>query len=177
MAEPYSMAQVFWTAPDSDGDGVPDTTNNCPNDDNPGQTDTDQDGQGDACDTDDDDDGLTDDEELSIGTDPPRPGHGRRPARHTTDPLPLIFNYADGNVAPRGDIDTSVDTGDLVVCLQFVLGMLEPTDLEKAHADLYPEGTPDGEITLPDYMKLLGMVLQNLNLSRNSLVSMLYPAS
>jgi hypothetical protein len=34
---------------DTDGDGVPDTVDNCPNDPNPGQEDTDGDGSGDAC--------------------------------------------------------------------------------------------------------------------------------
>lgn len=36
--------------PDSDGDGVPDVTDNCPNDPNPGQEDADGDGRGDVCD-------------------------------------------------------------------------------------------------------------------------------
>jgi len=38
-------------APDSDGDGVPDAQDNCPNTPNPDQTDSDGDGIGDACDT------------------------------------------------------------------------------------------------------------------------------
>ena len=45
---------------DSDGDGVPDVSDNCPDDANPGQEDTDGDGQGDACDNDDDGDGIAD---------------------------------------------------------------------------------------------------------------------
>ena len=48
----FSLAQ-----PDSDGDGVLDVSDNCPNIPNPDQTDTDLDGQGDACDSDDDNDG------------------------------------------------------------------------------------------------------------------------
>ena len=38
------------TAPDTDDDGVPDTTDNCPEDANPGQADADNDGVGDVCD-------------------------------------------------------------------------------------------------------------------------------
>jgi hypothetical protein len=45
---------------DDDDDGVPDTTDNCPEDSNPDQLDTDGDGLGDACDSDDDDDGVVD---------------------------------------------------------------------------------------------------------------------
>ena len=45
---------------DSDNDGVPDVSDNCPNDSNPLQGNTDGDAQGDACDSDDDNDGITD---------------------------------------------------------------------------------------------------------------------
>ena len=52
-------------APDGDGDGVPDASDNCPSVANPSQTDTDGDGQGDACDSspngpDSDGDGIPD---------------------------------------------------------------------------------------------------------------------
>ena len=55
---------------DSDNDGIPDYTDNCPNDSNPLQENTDGDAQGDACDSDDDNDGLTD----NSGDDCPRGG-------------------------------------------------------------------------------------------------------
>ena len=64
--------------PDSDGDGVPDTSDNCPLVANPSQVDADGDGTGDACDPDDDNDSLglgdvfglflRDDVELFMGT-------------------------------------------------------------------------------------------------------------
>jgi C1A family cysteine protease len=56
--------------PDQDGDGVPDSSDNCPTAYNPAQTDTDGDGLGDACDNDDDNDGFDDGQELYLGTDP-----------------------------------------------------------------------------------------------------------
>jgi hypothetical protein len=46
---------------DSDNDGIPDTDDNCPTDQNPSQQDSDSDGHGDACDDDDDNDGVLDD--------------------------------------------------------------------------------------------------------------------
>ncbi|MCW8831658.1 MAG: cohesin domain-containing protein, partial [Gammaproteobacteria bacterium] len=47
-------------ATDLDGDGIDDHIDNCPADANSSQTDTDDDGQGDACDADDDNDGIDD---------------------------------------------------------------------------------------------------------------------
>jgi PKD repeat protein/predicted nucleic acid-binding Zn ribbon protein len=50
--------------PDDDGDGIPDYSDNCPDKYNPSQTDTDNDGYGDACDNDDDNDGCKDTEDY-----------------------------------------------------------------------------------------------------------------
>ncbi|UCH87877.1 MAG: hypothetical protein JSU97_02765 [Dehalococcoidia bacterium] len=54
---------------DEDLDGWPDEIDNCPQAANPDQSDTDDDGLGDACDDDDDNDGWMDADENVIGTD------------------------------------------------------------------------------------------------------------
>ena len=55
---------------DTDGDGVANNADNCPDLSNAAQVDTNGDGEGDACDDDDDGDGSWDDEEAANGTDP-----------------------------------------------------------------------------------------------------------
>ncbi len=55
---------------DDDRDGIENDEDNCPNVDNEEQTNTDHDGQGDACDEDDDNDEIEDDVESEIGSDP-----------------------------------------------------------------------------------------------------------
>jgi hypothetical protein len=169
MAAPHVMETTTWTAPpasDSDGDGVPDTADNCPNDGNPLQENNDGDAEGDACDDDDDNDGLTDAEEMnfdgvynpSTDTDPFNADTDGDGLLDGVDPIPLDFNFADGNVAPWGAIDSEVNTGDLLVCLQFVLNLKDPTNEDLAHADLYPVGAPDGIIGLPDFIQLQKLV-------------------
>jgi hypothetical protein len=57
--------------PDGDGDGVPDSQDNCVGDPNPDQANNDGDALGDVCDPDDDNDGLLDVDEIGIyGTNP-----------------------------------------------------------------------------------------------------------
>jgi hypothetical protein len=59
---------------DSDGDGVPDSRDNCTTVFNPDQRDTDGDGYGDACDGDANNDGVVDEEDVAIV----RAGYGTR---------------------------------------------------------------------------------------------------
>lgn len=91
---------------DTDGDGIPDSSDNCPDHDNPGQEDNEPDGIGDACDPDDDNDLVAD----------------------TTDNCPYFYNpdqaddNADGvgdaclpvnsNIDPNADVDPTVEVGE-----------------------------------------------------------------
>jgi hypothetical protein len=170
MAAPYSMASAQWVAADADGDGVPDSIDNCPNDSNPLQENNDGDAAGDVCDADDDNDGMTDvDEESYDGTPGYNPGTDPDPFNADTDgdghldgadPVPLNFNHADGDVGPFGARDTYVDVSDLLVCAQFVMGLKEPTNEDLAHGDIHPFGAPDGEIGLGDYIQLQKLLLE-----------------
>lgn len=72
-----------------------------------------------------------------------------------SDPLPLTFNFMDGDLGPLGAPDGLVDTADYAVALQIVLGKRQPTVLELSHGDIYPPGAPDGVIDTSDLVLLL----------------------
>jgi hypothetical protein len=81
--------------------------------------------------------------------------------RDDIDPIPLTFNYADGDLAPLGSPDGLVNVADFLICQRIILGSITPSELELAHGDLYPIGVPDGVIDLSDYLNLQNLVLGN----------------
>lgn len=96
---------------DADDDGVCDLDDNCPNDANPGQEDIDNDGDGDVCD-DSDGDGLTDDEELTIGTEWNNPdtdadGVNDGDEVNTWGTQPLIQDSDDDGLTDGAEINTT----------------------------------------------------------------------
>jgi hypothetical protein len=74
------------------------------------------------------------------------------------DPIPLTYNYRDGDMAPSGAPNGVIDTADLMVLQRIVLGEIQPTTQQLAHGDIYPVGAPDGVIDMSDLIVLFGRV-------------------
>ena len=149
-------------SPDTDGDGVPDNDDNCPNDINTSQVNTDGDTQGDVCDPDDDNDGLSDVDEGNNGTNPlladsdgdglvdgesgivsltdlpggiDADGDGFAEGEQDLLTNPLTTNII-GDIAPRGSPNYQLDAGDLVLLTRLVTGATQPTAMESALGDI-----------------------------------------
>ena len=177
------LFDVGWTPADSDGDGVADAVDNCPQDPNPGQADLDGDGEGDACDSDIDGDGLDNVTELSLETNPENPDSdgdglmdGEEVNTYDTDPNDsdsdsdglsdgdeVITHGTDpnvsnaGDVGPRGRPDNQLNAADLVVMSRLVTGVITatPMSLEFILADI----NNDNQIDIADLLLLQQAIL------------------
>ncbi len=110
-----AITGLFTPIEDADADGVEDGEDNCPNTANPSQTDTDEDGQGDACDDDDDNDTITDEVEEEIGTDPLDQDTDDDGVKDDEDVYPTDPNRSAEVLEPElysEDMDSGSETGD-----------------------------------------------------------------
>ncbi|WP_375102433.1 Ig-like domain-containing protein [Paenibacillus sp. RS8] len=98
---------TFTTEPDTDGDGIPDSLDPFPTDPtkpgNGGELDTDGDGVPDSLDPDDDNDGLTDEQEIVLGTDPKKADTDGDGINDKDDPFPT-------DAAKPGTVNGELDT-------------------------------------------------------------------
>ena len=68
---------------------------------------------------------------------------------------------ADGDVAPTGTTDGIVNTADILIMTQIILGIITPDTDTVAHGDIYPVGAPDGVISISDLLLLHQLVFIN----------------
>jgi hypothetical protein len=110
-ANDSALTVLFYPEKDSDGDGIIDKNDNCINVSNPDQGDVDGDGLGDVCDTDDDNDGLSDSDEIAIGTNPVDPDSDDDGILDGQDNCPLVSNpnQTDQDGDGKGDACDSVN--------------------------------------------------------------------
>ena len=54
------------------------------------------------------------------------------------DPLPRVYNFANGDLAPLGAPDGNLNAADYLVALRIVLGQIPVTELELSHGDVFP---------------------------------------
>jgi len=77
-----------------------------------------------------------------------------------SDPIPLYFNYVDGDVAPLGAPDGVINVADYVLIQRLVSGDLQASVIELSHGDLFPQTAPDGLIDMSDLLLIKQKILQ-----------------
>jgi hypothetical protein len=98
---------------DDDGDGIPDTADNCPTVPNDDQTDTDGDGQGNACDADDDNDGVLDGADNCRYVANPDQADDNQDGRGNVCPLPVAGQILISEFRLRGEGTVAAADGQL----------------------------------------------------------------
>jgi hypothetical protein len=93
-----------------------------------------------------DTDGLSDLAEYQAGTNPLDPDTDGDTFQDDADPLPLDYNYQDGDLDESG----TVDVADALIAQRIATGLIPPTTLYLQHGDVTPLGAPDGIIDISD---------------------------
>lgn len=75
------------------------------------------------------------------------------------DPIPLTFNFNDGDLAPFNAPDGIINAADVLIAQQITLNQIVAGDTQLAHGDVYPPGAPDGVINTQDLILITNMVL------------------
>jgi glycoprotein endo-alpha-1,2-mannosidase len=83
-----------------------------------------------------------------------------------------VINEPDGDVAPLGNRDGSVNVGDALIALRFALTLDSPTQEDIAHGDVAPldaqgQPSPDGVINVGDALVILRKALGLISFSVN----------
>ena len=129
---------------DKDNDGVPDISDNCPDDSNPLQGNTDGDAQGDACDSDDDNDGITDNSPDNC----PRGGAANwGSTQNFDDPANSTDWDRDGckDDAEDADIDNDGIENDVDLCPRSPYQPPRPTWVSDSITDVDGDGCRDSD--------------------------------
>lgn len=110
-----------------------------------------------------DGDSVSDFDEINFDGDPDsyNPGVDLNPISSDTDgdgfndgldPLPLLFHFLDGDIAPHGEPDGVINAADFTLALRLLLGDIPLSEQELIHGDLYPSTYPDGIFNLSDVL-------------------------
>lgn len=71
------------------------------------------------------------------------------------DPLPLDYNYRDGDM----NNTQALDAGDVLILEQIVLGLRVPGLADYQHGDVYPPAAPDGLIDMSDLVVVIRLLV------------------
>jgi hypothetical protein len=150
MAAPHVMASTEWEIPDTDGDGVINPNDNCPDTYNPDQLNTDGDSQGDTCDPDDDNDLILDpDDNCPLDANPGQEDNETDGLGDVCDPDDDNDGLTDVEEAGLGTdpLDNDSDGDGLI-------DGVDPIPLTFNHNDgnLAPLGSPGGGINAADVL-------------------------
>ncbi|MBE0598416.1 MAG: thrombospondin type 3 repeat-containing protein [Desulfuromonadales bacterium] len=131
-------------SPDTDNDGIGDLSDNCPLIANVDQSDVNNNGSGDACDSfDTDGDDLTDAQEYALGTDPTNPDTDGDGVPDGADAVPLAY-WPD----PGGSMMIATFNGELVVDVSGTRGATRASAIGDELAVFDASGTLCGRVAL-----------------------------